>query len=87
MGGAIIAVAWLLLSVWATMFVMNRNIPRAALRLFFYAIIWFIPFAGAVIAMLVTALGSEHVESSAEDKMFQAIVEKRGKQPPEAPGD
>lgn len=76
MGGIMIFVAWITISVWATLFIIRRDLPRAPHRFLFYALIWFVPFFGAAIAIVISGLGAERIESSSDEEMFQSVIEK-----------
>jgi len=78
---------WLLVSAWATSFVMRQDVPSFALRLFYFALVWLVPFLGAAFVIVVLVLGSHRAESSANEKMFQAIAEKKGELPPDTTVD
>lgn len=76
MGTAISLVAWAALNIWASSVIAGRGLPRTAQRMFFYALIWLLPFFGAVIAIFVTGLGVEPKSSSTDAETFQAFIEK-----------
>ena len=73
---AIIPIAWVVLNIWASSIIVGRGLPRTAQRMFYYALIWLLPFFGAAIAIFVTGLGVERKESSSDEAMFQSVVEK-----------
>ena len=76
MGTAIILIAWAVVNIWASSIIKGRGLPRTAQRMYFYALIWLLPFFGAAIAIYVTGLGLERKKSSPDDAMFQAFLEK-----------
>lgn len=77
MGGVLTFVAWITINVWATLFIIRRDIRGTISRYFFYALIWFLPFFGAAIAIVVSGLGAERIESTSDEEMFESVVEKR----------
>jgi len=63
---------------------MRRELEQDALRIFYFAAIWLVPFLGAAFAILITALGVRRSTSSSDEKMFQSVVEKRSQPPGDA---
>ena len=72
----IIFISWFALNICSTSFVVRRRLPRAPQRFFYYALIWFMPFFGAAIAIFVSNPDIERSVATSDDAMFQNLIEK-----------
>ena len=77
MGGILIFVVWIGINVWSTVLVAERAEPGTVRRRICYALIWFLPFVGAAIAILISGRGAKHKHFSANEAMLEAVVERR----------
>ena len=76
MAGFILIFGWLAMCVWATSFVMRQAPETGGQRLFYYGLIWLVPFFGAASVIILVGLGKSRQQSQSSDAMFRAIVDK-----------
>ena len=67
---------WLVINVWATSFV-SRKIEDAEHRIAYYALIWCIPFFGAVAATTIAAQRALRKNKDAARAMLNGTTEAR----------
>ena len=77
MGGILIVVSWVGINVWSTLLVAERAKASTIRRWVCYALIWFWPFLGAAIGIFISGLHAKRKQFSANEAMFEAVVEKR----------
>ena len=77
MGGILIFIVWVGTNVWSTVLVAERAKPGGVRRRICYALIWLLPFVGAALAIFISGLGAERIHLSANEAMFETVVEKR----------
>ena len=76
MAEIVVSVVWLVLCLWATSFVFREAPDVVGRRLIYYALIWLVPFFGAVAVIVVVSLGISRSRADSTEAMFGAIVEK-----------
>ena len=76
MAGFLLFFGWLGLCLWATSYVFREAPNIASQRIFYYALVWLLPFFGAAAVIALVTLGISRKTTSSSDAMFSAIVEK-----------
>jgi hypothetical protein len=77
MGDVLIFVVWVGINVWSTVLVAERAKPGSIRRRICYALIWLLPFFGAALAIFISGRGVERKHFSANEAMFETVVEQR----------